>query len=105
MFRSGRNRLPIYMNQDKEKDVQKWKEQAADLLECQGTGCSAVEGTGCGSIRMPRNRVFRCGRNKLLCFSEWKELQELACPGVEERIGWRWRRSLYGTTRRRSTNN
>ncbi len=41
--RVGRNRLRIYLNQDKKQDVQKWKEKAADLSEYQGTGCSGVE--------------------------------------------------------------
>jgi hypothetical protein len=42
VFRSGRNRLRIYLSA-KEQGVQEWKEQAADLSEPQGTGCSRVE--------------------------------------------------------------
>ncbi len=55
MFRSGRNRLQIYLNAEeqvsrsrrnmlqiylsaKEQGVQEWKEQAVDLSECQGAG-------------------------------------------------------------------
>jgi hypothetical protein len=65
VFSSGRKRLRIYLNQDKEQDFQEWKEQAADLSECEGTGCSGVEGKGWGSIPVPRNSVFRCGRKRL----------------------------------------
>ncbi len=64
VFRSRRKRLGIYPSA-KEQCVQMWKEevadlpeprqgvgysgveeQAGDLSECKGTGCSGVEGTG-----------------------------------------------------------
>jgi hypothetical protein len=38
LFSKGRKRLRIYLNQDKEQDVQEWKEKVADLSECHGKG-------------------------------------------------------------------
>jgi hypothetical protein len=63
MFGSGRKRLRIYLS-TKEQGVQEWKEQAVDLSEYQGTGCSGVE--------RKRLRIY-LKHDKEQDIQEWKE--------------------------------
>jgi hypothetical protein len=80
VFRSGRNRLRIYLSA-KEQGVQECKEQAADLSECRGTGVQegkeqVVDLSDC------QRTVSMSGRNRL-GFISMTRSKVVYCLGLE----------------------